>query len=128
MKRTCQTARFINHKYIIPWRALSEIDAGKCENLTYKEVEEKYPNIYEERQSDKLGFKYPGGESYMDVIMRLEPVIIEMERMSSPLLIVSHQAVIRCLLSYFNDTSRRDVPHVLLIYYILYRPMFHCIV
>lgn len=101
---------------MVPWRALSEIDAGDCEDMTYEEMAEKYPRLDEGRKADKLGFKYPGGESYMDIIQRLEPVIIEMERQNKPLLIVSHQAVIRCLLSYFLDIKRRNIPHVFLIY------------
>ena len=31
------------------------------------------------------------GESYLDVIARLEPIIIEMERHTEPLLIIGHQ-------------------------------------
>lgn len=31
------------------------------------------------------------GESYLDVIARLEPVVLEMERLQEPLLIVGHQ-------------------------------------
>lgn len=40
---------------------------------------------------DKLAYRYPRGESYLDVIARLEPMILEMERHREPLLIISHQ-------------------------------------
>jgi broad specificity phosphatase PhoE len=36
------------------------------------------------------------GESYLDVIARLQPVIIEMERLQEPLLIVGHQVCDIC--------------------------------
>lgn len=47
----------------------------------------------------------------MDVIQRLEPVIIEMERTPRPLVIIAHQAVIRCLFAYFEDLPKEKVPY-----------------
>ncbi len=41
--------------------------------------------------------RYPGGESYQDLFLRLEPVIFEMLRERSPLLVVGHQAILRVL-------------------------------
>lgn len=41
------------------------------------------------------------GESYLDVIQRLEPVISELERERESVVIVSHQAVLRALYGYF---------------------------
>ena len=37
-----------------------------------------------------------GGESYRDVVVRLEPVIMELERQEN-ILIIGHQAILRCL-------------------------------
>ena len=37
-------------------------------------------------------YRYPHGESYVDVIQRLEPVLFELERQKAPILIVAHQA------------------------------------
>lgn len=45
--------------------------------------------------------RYPAGESYLDVIQRLEPVIIELEREKESVCIVGHQAVLRALYGYF---------------------------
>lgn len=44
--------------------------------------------------------RYPAGESYLDVIQRLEPVIIELEREKECVCIVGHQAVLRALYGY----------------------------
>lgn len=41
--------------------------------------------------------RYPGGESYQDLFLRLEPVIFEMLRERLPLLVVGHQAILRVL-------------------------------
>jgi broad specificity phosphatase PhoE len=44
-----------------------------------------------------LNPRYPRGESYLDMIQRLEPVMLEMEREAESLVIVSHQAVLRVI-------------------------------
>jgi broad specificity phosphatase PhoE len=72
--------------------------------------------------------RYPRGESYLDIIVRLEPVIFELERQQAPLVIVAHQAVLRwqndasgplirkrislcrCLYAYFLDLPAEEVP------------------
>ncbi|KAI9005310.1 6-phosphofructo-2-kinase-domain-containing protein [Gaertneriomyces semiglobifer] len=96
---------------------LNEIYAGTCEDLTYKEIATLYPDEYQARQSNKLLYRYPGngGESYVDVIERLRPIIIELERMRSNVLIVTHRVVLRTLLAYFvgvplEEMTRMEVP------------------
>jgi 6-phosphofructo-2-kinase/fructose-2,6-biphosphatase len=99
----------------VQWAALNEIDAGVCDGMTYHEIAETMPEEYAARQKDKLRYRYPRGESYQDVILRLEPVIIEAERQRTPVLIVAHQAVLRALYAYFMDMApedclRKDIP------------------
>ena len=53
------------------------IAAGICDGYTYEGIKEKWPQTYQARKADKVNFRYPAGESYMDVIKRLESVIIE---------------------------------------------------
>jgi broad specificity phosphatase PhoE len=43
----------------------------------------------------KFSYRYPRGESYQDIVSRLEPVLIELLRQKDPILIVSHQATLR---------------------------------
>ena len=43
-------------------------------------------------------------QSYEDLVQRLEPVIMELERQEN-VLVVCHQAVMRCLLAYFLDKT-----------------------
>ncbi|KAJ3184285.1 hypothetical protein HDU87_005132 [Geranomyces variabilis] len=91
---------------------LNEIYAGICENMTYAEIEAAHPDEYAARQRAKLVYRYPGpgGESYVDVIERLRPIIIELERMQTNVLIVTHQVVLRTLLSYFIGVPLDDMP------------------
>ena len=60
-----------------------------------------HPN-FQHHRCDQLACRYPSGESYLDVIQRLEPVIIEIERERECVCIVAHQAVLRALYGYFN--------------------------
>jgi hypothetical protein len=48
---------------------------------------------------------FPSFQSYEDLVARNEPVIMELERQGN-VLVVSHQAVLRCILAYYLDKSR----------------------
>jgi broad specificity phosphatase PhoE len=69
---------------------LDEINVGVCDGMTYKEIEERYPFENQERNANKLSYRYPRGESYLDLISRLEPIIFEMERSHEPIVIIAH--------------------------------------
>ncbi|XP_072997674.1 6-phosphofructo-2-kinase/fructose-2,6-bisphosphatase-like [Typha latifolia] len=96
----------------IQWRALDEIYAGVCDGMTYEEIKKNMPEEYESRKKDKLRYRYPRGESYLDVIQRLEPVIIELERQRAPVVVIAHQAVLRALYAYFADRPLKEIPHI----------------
>ncbi|XP_067173579.1 6-phosphofructo-2-kinase/fructose-2,6-bisphosphatase 3 isoform X5 [Apteryx mantelli] len=49
--------------------------------------------------------------SYQDLVQRLEPVIMELERQEN-VLVICHQAVMRCLLAYFLDKSADEMPYL----------------
>ncbi|HZO14365.1 MAG TPA: 6-phosphofructo-2-kinase/fructose-2,6-bisphosphatase [Polyangiaceae bacterium] len=92
----------------IAWRALDEIDAGVCDGMTYEEIRERLPAEFAARQADKLRYRYPGGESYEDIVQRLDPLIAELERRPEPLLVIAHQAVLRALYCYLiGETVQR---------------------
>lgn len=109
--RTIRTASHLSAPSTA-WRALDEIDAGLCDGMTYEQIAELMPDDYAARRADKLRYRYPRGESYEDVIQRLEPVIVELERQQSAVLVVAHQAVIRALYAYFMDRAPEEVPRL----------------
>ncbi|XP_032819317.2 6-phosphofructo-2-kinase/fructose-2,6-bisphosphatase 3 isoform X1 [Petromyzon marinus] len=110
MKRTIQTAEALAAPYE-QWKALDEIDAGVCEEMTYEEIQETHPEEFALRDQDKYHYRYPKGESYQDLVHRLEPVIMELERQEN-VLVICHQAVMRCLLAYFLDKSYEELPYL----------------
>ena len=92
-------------------RMLNELGAGICDGMTYPEIKEKFPQEYAARMADKIQYRYPGpgGESYLDVINRLRPVIVEVERMTDNALIIGHRVVCRVLLAYFLNLGREAI-------------------
>jgi len=131
MRRTKETAQFIKqsklairddddptleHEWVQmrprAWHHLDELFAGACDGMTYEEIEEQFPEEFERRSKDKLAYRYPRGESYLDVIARLEPIVIEMERHREPLLIVGHQGILRIIYGFYMGLSRAETPYV----------------
>mmetsp|Transcript_81677 Transcript_81677/g.159455 ORF Transcript_81677/g.159455 Transcript_81677/m.159455 type:complete len:574 (+) Transcript_81677:57-1778(+) len=122
LQRTQLTARHIPQTLIMQdgypfkqmnprvWKNLDEIYAGACDGMTYEEIEEQYSAEAKARAADKLTYRYPRGESYLDVIERLEPLVHEIERHTESLLIVGHQGVLRMLLAFYSGVPRSEAP------------------
>ncbi|KAF2716432.1 bifunctional 6-phosphofructo-2-kinase/fructose-2,6-bisphosphate 2-phosphatase [Polychaeton citri CBS 116435] len=113
LKRSIQTAQFFNDEDydIKQMRMLDELNAGVMEGLTYNCISSQFPDEYRSRKTDKLHYRYPGpgGEGYLDVINRLRPVIVELERMTDHVLLVGHRSIARVLLAYFRGLKREEV-------------------
>ncbi|KOG98796.1 6-phosphofructo-2-kinase [Saccharomyces eubayanus] len=107
--RTIETAQYFNEDDypIKQMKMLDELSAGDYDGMTYPEIQNNFSEEFEKRQKDKLRYRYPGigGESYMDVINRLRPVITELERIEDNVLIITHRVVARALLGYFMNLS-----------------------
>ena len=50
------------------------------------------------------------GESYLDLIARLDPLMHELESYTEPLLVVSHQATLRMVYAYLMGKPRKTAP------------------
>jgi broad specificity phosphatase PhoE/predicted kinase len=111
LQRTIATAEPLGSGPVT-WRALDEIDAGVCDGMTYQEIREQMSEEFGARAEDKFRYRYPRGESYADVIQRLEPVIVELERQRSPVLVIAHQAVVRALYGYLMGRPQDECPHL----------------
>lgn len=113
MRRARETADAITSaRRRVEWRALNDIEVGVCDGMTYEGVKSRFPEEYRSRSVDKLRYRYPRGESYLDLITRLEPVIYELERHheDGELVVIAHQAVLRCLYAYFLDLQLEEIP------------------
>ena len=48
--------------------------------------------------------RFPGGESYRDLMSRLTSVVIDVEQEVVPTLVVSHVSILQCLMAYFRNS------------------------
>lgn len=102
--RTVETAQILAepHKLEVqPRDGLREISHGRWEQLTRREVEERFPEEAAEWEKDPYTFAPVGGESGLMVIARALPALIQLvrEHPCQNILVVSHKATIRLLLS-----------------------------
>ena len=77
--------------------------------MTYEEMQEHHPQEFAWRDQDKLHYRYPWGESYIDLMARLDPVLMQLESEDN-VLVISHQAILRCVLGYFLNKKPGKYP------------------
>ena len=93
LRRSIDTSEFLDlGTEPISVKLLDELNAGNCDGMTYQEIAEKFPVEVKERTNDKLTYRYPRGESYLDLIHRIEPIIFEIERSKVPVLVVRNHS------------------------------------
>jgi broad specificity phosphatase PhoE len=102
--RTVETAQILAkpHELEVQTRdGLREISHGRWEQLTRREVEERFPEEAAEWEKDPYTFAPVGGESGLAVTARALPVLLQLvrEHPGQNILVVSHKATIRLLLS-----------------------------
>jgi probable phosphoglycerate mutase len=104
LDRTMETARILaapHNLEVKPSDGMREISHGHWEQMTRKEVDQKYPREAEEWEKDPYTFAPTGGESGLAVTARALPALMEIlrEHPNGKVLVVSHKATIRLLLS-----------------------------
>eukprot|EP00931_Biecheleriopsis_adriatica_P070191 TRINITY_DN4397_c0_g1_i1.p1 TRINITY_DN4397_c0_g1~~TRINITY_DN4397_c0_g1_i1.p1 ORF type:complete len:717 (-),score=124.33 TRINITY_DN4397_c0_g1_i1:24-2120(-) len=122
--RTQETAAHIQHpavqlegkvwKQMSPraYRNLDEVYAGEFEGLTYDQIKQREPTEASLRKIDKLGYRYPRGESYYDLIARLDNPIQQLETFKEPTLIIGHQAVHRLIYAFLVGIPREQATEI----------------
>jgi broad specificity phosphatase PhoE len=102
--RTVETARILAAPHDLQVQTCDgfrEISHGHWEGMKRREVEEKFPEEMAEWEKDPYTFAPEGGESGLAVTARALPELIDLvrEHPGENILIVSHKATIRLLLS-----------------------------
>lgn len=105
LKRAKNTAEIIadeigfNKKNIIVENCLTEVNFGIFENLTWEEIIEQYADESESWIEFKHKYKFPKGEGYDDIILRVSDFI---DNVPDNSLIATHFGVIQAILLYFE--------------------------
>jgi probable phosphoglycerate mutase len=116
LTRTVATARIVGRDFGVPpvFRdELREINHGRWEGLTRREVESSFAAEYAAWEADPFTFAPSGGESGVEVLARALPAVRDIltKHAGERVLIVSHKATIRLLLSSllgFDPRGYRD--------------------
>ncbi|HEX4086888.1 MAG TPA: histidine phosphatase family protein [Chthoniobacteraceae bacterium] len=102
--RTMETASILANPHNLPVQpveGLREINHGRWEQMTRREVEEKFPEEMADWDCDPFTFAPQGGESGLAVTARALPALMEIVRQceGKHVIVASHKATIRLLLS-----------------------------
>ncbi len=116
MKRTLETAKLIAEPHALPVQAvdgLREIAHGRWEGMTRQDVEREFAEEYARYEHDPFSFSPTGGETGLQVTARALPSLLRIveEHADQQILVVSHKATIRLLLSSllgFDPRKYRD--------------------
>jgi 6-phosphofructo-2-kinase/fructose-2,6-biphosphatase 2 len=113
LKRSLETAEKLTELgELCIMKNLEELHMGLREDMILEEIERNFPQEYDEMKKDPLHFRFPRGESYMDLIHRVEPMIYELERKKGPIIIIAHHGIIRCLYGYFTGVPLEIIPQL----------------
>ncbi|GAB5354813.1 hypothetical protein AAMO2058_000151500 [Amorphochlora amoebiformis] len=69
------------------WSALNVLDTGLCHGMSVEEIKKKLPDDYKMWKKNPFRYRFPGGESYMDLCHRLSPLVLELERIRRPVVV-----------------------------------------
>jgi alpha-ribazole phosphatase len=79
--------------------ALREINLGELENLSMRQVRERFPEKWRERGENILSYRPDGGESFSDLRDRVIPVFEDIAgQAKTDVLVISHAGVNRVIL------------------------------
>ncbi|KAI4235150.1 MAG: hypothetical protein L6R40_006549 [Gallowayella cf. fulva] len=73
-------------------------------------IRAEMPEEVAKHEADPYHHRYPRAESYHDLAVRLEPIILELERQQDDLLIIAHESVLRVLYGYLMACNATDIP------------------
>lgn len=106
-KRAKKTAKLLSKAINVDIEVahgLEEMNLGRWEGLTWNEVKEVESEFYKTWYLNRNTYKTPEGESYEEVLLRsLAAIQSILRNESKDIAIVSHGAVIKCLLCHVNN-------------------------
>ncbi|KAI9312259.1 6-phosphofructo-2-kinase-domain-containing protein [Dichotomocladium elegans] len=91
---------------------LTQMNPGEADGLTMEQLKKKFPEEVKRARQDPYRHRYPRAESYHDLAVRLEAIIMELEREKNDVLIIGHETVLKCLYAYLFDRPESDIPAI----------------
>lgn len=111
-RRTIETSHYLSSKgYRARQRSqMSQLNPGVCEKMSERRIRQEFPEEVAKHEQDPYHHRYPRAESYHDLAVRLEPIILELEREQNDILIIAHESVLRVLYGYLMACNATDIP------------------
>lgn len=103
LTRTVESIKILGLDGIIE-ENIREIDFGTFTGKTFKEVSESYPIQVKKWVDDPINFRFPNGESTLDVYNRIEIFLKELICKDKSSLLVCHDCVIRLAFCWILDS------------------------
>ncbi|RLN02399.1 hypothetical protein BBJ28_00005495 [Nothophytophthora sp. Chile5] len=110
LPRAVETADFLPQGKRMQMATLNPLDKGECYGLTMDQMKEDMPEAFAAYEKDPWRTRFPGGESYRDLMLRLEPILIDIEQHTGPVLVVSHISTLQVLYAYFLGAPIESCP------------------
>ena len=76
------------------------LDTGMCHGMSREQIQRDMPREWARFCDDPFTYRIPGGESYFDLVQRMSSFVIELERETRAVLIVSHLSTLQVLYGY----------------------------
>lgn len=115
LERAFETAKIISltqESAISKVDCFAELDQGKLEGLKFKEIQEKFPDFSSKWRIVPGEVRMPGGETLNELQERawqgIQNIYDEFYNEEEPILIVSHNLAIICILSKILDVSLNE--------------------
>ena len=93
LRRARETAEYVRSPRRTIMQDLREIDFGEWTGKTWQEIEAGWSELARRKAADWLGVAAQGGESWRQLLNRIEPVWRTIRTGPMPAAIVAHQAV-----------------------------------
>ncbi|KNE65063.1 hypothetical protein AMAG_10727 [Allomyces macrogynus ATCC 38327] len=110
--RSYQTAQFFPPECVTSKAPLVQMNPGAIEGMSDDAIRAKYPEEYARHVKDPFNHRYPRSESYHDLALRMEHVILELEGEKEDVLVIAHETVLQCLYAYLMDLGEKDIPRL----------------
>ncbi|TMW59533.1 hypothetical protein Poli38472_004602 [Pythium oligandrum] len=101
LPRAIETAQYLPEERRSQMASLNPLDKGECYGLSMDEMRQQMPEAYYAYMKNPWKTRFPGGESYYDLMLRVESVLIDIEQHTGPVAVVSHISTLQVLYSYF---------------------------
>ncbi|KAG7196027.1 uncharacterized protein KQ657_000034 [Scheffersomyces spartinae] len=111
-QRTIQATKYLS-QYTTNIRhriQLAQKNPGVAFGMTEEEIKKEFPTDYENFVKDPYHHRFSRAESYHDLAIKIEPLILEMERMSGDILIIADETVLRVFYGYLMSCNCYDIP------------------